>query len=116
MAVSPQIRDFVLDQLHELGPLDTKQLFGGLSVRCAGKHFGALLGEGTLYLVADAPLRAELEAMGGEIFTYARSGKVIEIGRFVSVPEEIVEDEDTLLPLARRALDVAHVSGTGQTS
>ncbi len=34
MAVSPQFRDYVLDQLSVLRPLDTKRLFGGLSVRC----------------------------------------------------------------------------------
>lgn len=111
MAVSPQFRDFVLDQLESLGPLETKRLFSGLSLRCAGQHFGAILKGGTLYLVADEALRGDLEAMGGEIFSYARkaSGKVIEVPRFVSVPEELLEDRDELLPLARRALEIARL-------
>ena len=107
MAVSPQFRDFVLDQLNALGPLETKRLFGGLSVRCEGLHFGALLSGNMFYLVADPALRSDLEALGGAIFTYARGEKVIEVPRFVSVPEEILEDADELLPLARRALDIA---------
>ncbi|PTW62321.1 DNA transformation protein [Breoghania corrubedonensis] len=107
MAVSPQLRDFVLDQLSDLGSLETTRLFGGLSVRCDGQHFGAILRGGTFYLVADPAFRADLEALGGTIFTYARRDRVIEVPRFVSVPEEILEDVDELLPLARRAIDIA---------
>ncbi len=106
MAVSSQFRDYVLDQLAPLGPLDTKRLFGGLSVRCAGQHFGAIL-NGVFYLVADADLRSELEALGGTTFSYARGERDIEVGRFVSVTEDVLEDIDTFLPFARRSLQIA---------
>ncbi|WP_321335558.1 TfoX/Sxy family protein [Breoghania sp.] len=110
MAVSSQFRDYVLDQLAQLGPLDTKHLFGGLSVRCAGQHFGAIL-NGVFYLVADVQLRTELEELGGTPFSYARAERTIEVGRFISVPENVLEDIDTFLPFARRSLQIAERDG-----
>ncbi|MDJ0930202.1 hypothetical protein [Breoghania sp.] len=45
------------------------------------------LSGGTFYLVSDASLRAELEKLGGTTFTYARGERLIEVARFVSVPD-----------------------------
>lgn len=106
MAVSPQLRDHVLDLLAPLGAVDTRRMFGGLSVRCDGRHFGVIIKE-TFYLVCDEALREELIGLGGGVFSYRRSDRLVDVPRFVSVPEEMMEDPDALMPFALRALAVA---------
>ena len=106
MPVSPQYRDLVLDLLAPLGEIDTRRMFGGLSVRCEGQHFGVII-QDQLYLVCDTPLRGEMVERGGRIFSYRRGSRLVDVPRFVSVPEEMLEDPDELLPFARRALLIA---------
>ncbi|ESR23402.1 TfoX/Sxy family protein [Lutibaculum baratangense] len=111
MAVSPQFRPHVVDLLMPLGPIDTKRMFGGLSVRCAGRHFAVVIDD-TLYLTSDEALRAELMARGGSVFTYAKRDRIVEAPRLVSVVEDLLEDPEALLPFARRSLEFA-TSGPG---
>ena len=106
MPVSPQYRDLVLDLLAPLGEIDTRRMFGGLSIRCEGQHFGVII-QDQFHLVCNAPLRAELTERGGTIFSYRRGSRAVDVPRFVSVPEEMLEDMDEFLPFARRALLVA---------
>lgn len=106
MAVSAQFRDHVIDLVSPLGAIDTRRMFGGLSVRCDGQHFGVLIKE-SFYLVADEALRTELVGIGGRIFSYARRDRVVDVPRFVSVPEDLLEDQEELLGYAGKALAVA---------
>lgn len=105
-APSPQFCDYLFDLLAPLGPLDTKRMFGGLSLRCNDTHFAMVLND-TLYLVADEPLRDRLIDAGGAIFSYEKQGKRVNVPRFVRVPDEMLEDGDALLDFARAALAVA---------
>lgn len=105
MAVSSQFRDHVLDLLEPLGALDTRRMFGGLSVRSDGTHFGVIIND-RFYLVCDEALRADLLTAGGEVFSYARRDRVVDVKRFVAVPEDMLEETDVLLPFAERALAV----------
>ena len=109
MAVTPQFRDHIVDLLEPLGPIDTRRMFGGLSIRCEGRHFAMIIAE-TLYLTADEDLRADLLAAGGKIFSYAKRDRVVEAPRLVSVTEDLLEEPDALLPYALRSLAVARAS------
>lgn len=106
MAVSAQFRDHVLDLLAPLGGIDTRPMFGGLSIRCDGLHFAVIIAD-VLYLVADDGLRDELRRLGGAVFSYSRGTREVAVPRFTSVPEDMLEEPDRLLPFARRALAIA---------
>ena len=109
MAVSPSFRDHVVELLEPLGGIDTRRMFGGLSIRSHGRHFAMIIAD-TLYLVGDDSLREDLVRLGGGIFSYARGERRIAVPRFVSVPETMLDEPDRLLPFARRALEVARAS------
>lgn len=105
-APSTQFCDYLFDLLAPLGVLDTRRMFGGLSLRCNDTHFAMIMHD-RLYLVADEPLRERLIDAGGAIFSYEKQGKRVNVPRFVQVPDEMLEDGDDLLDFARAALDVA---------
>ena len=105
-AQSTQFCDYLFDLLAPLGSLDTRRMFGGLSLRCNDTHFAMILRD-RLYLVADDPLRARLIDAGGAIFSYEKQGKLVNVPRFVRVPDEMLEDGEEMLDFARDALSVA---------
>ncbi|AXS39425.1 TfoX/Sxy family protein [Breoghania sp. L-A4] len=105
-APSPQFRDHLFDLLAPLGALDTRRMFSGYSLRCRGTHFAMIMRE-RLYLVADETLRQRLIDEGGEIFSYEKQGKRVNVPRLVHVPDDMLDDGDTLLEYAQAALDVA---------
>lgn len=106
-AAPPEIVEFYREQLAEgLGPVEVRRLFGGWGLRSDGHLFAVFLG-GSLFLVADGPLREELSNQGSRAFRYRKQGKWVTVGRFQSVPEAALDDPEALLAWARRARAVA---------
>lgn len=99
--------EFVTELLAPMGTVSIRRMFGGAGVFREGLMF-ALLGDDTVYLKADAALRADLESEGGVAFVWTRpsTGEAIDMG-YVSLPSSAMDDPDEASAWAKRALAVA---------
>jgi DNA transformation protein and related proteins len=104
MAVSPEYKEFVAEQLQRLGRVRMRGMFGGAGVYLDDLMFG-LIFEETLYLKVDDRNRADYEAEGMEPFTFEmRNGDVGSLS-YYEVPERLYDEPDELVQWARKSLD-----------
>jgi DNA transformation protein len=79
-------------------------MFGGVGIY-ASELFFALIADDTLYLKVDETNRADFEARGmGPFRPYGESGEGM---RYYQVPDELLEDPETLRPWVEKAIAVA---------
>lgn len=96
--------EYLAEQLGELGGVSTKRFFSGTALVIGDIQLGFVASDETLYLRLSPEDRAELEALGGEPFSYGRgSGKTTVTPGYFSVPADLLEDRSALTDWARRA-------------
>lgn len=107
MPVSKSYRTFVLEQLNRAVPaVRAKAMFGGVGIY-AGDVFFALISNDVLYVRADDSTRTEFESLGMAPFRpFEEHGPVMS---YYQLPEEILEDPETLRRWAERAIESARV-------
>ena len=98
-------KEFILDQLSELPELRAKAMFGAHGLYQGGRFFG-ILDEGRLFFKTDARSRPDYVARGMAPFTFESNGRVIRMS-YHEVPPDVLEDPQTLVAWARRAIQVA---------
>lgn len=105
MAVSSSFRILVVDQLNRAVPrIRARPMFGGVGLY-SGELFFALIADDTVYFKADASTRPEFEARGMEPFRpFGDEGGTMQ---YYQLPEDILEDPETLRLWAERALTIA---------
>lgn len=108
MTVSSSFRVLVIDQLSRaVTRVRARPMFGGVGIY-SGEIFFALISQDTLYFKVDASTRAEFEARGMEPFRpFGDDGGTMQ---YYQVPEDVLEDPETLRPWAEKALAVARES------
>jgi DNA transformation protein len=104
LAVSESYKQFVLDQLEELGDVTARAMFGGVGLYRRGVFFG-IIARDALYLKVDDSTRREYARLGMKPFKpYPdRSGTM----QYYEVPLAIVESSAELARWARKAIAVA---------
>ncbi len=105
MPVSPSFQTFVVDQLSRVVPqVRGRRMFGGVGIY-SGEAFFALIADDVLYFKVDDSNRPDFEARQmGPFQPYGPEGEVMQ---YYQVPEELLEDVETLRPWAEKALAVA---------
>lgn len=104
MAVSPEYRDWVIEQLREAGRVTGRAMFGGYGVYLNGAIVG-LIANDILYLKVDDSNRPDFEAAGmGPFRPY---GDGAEAMQYYEVPADVLEDREKLAAWARRAEEVS---------
>lgn len=103
MAVSPELRDHVLELLAPLGPVLAKPMFGGLGIYLGGLIFAILTRHDVLYLRSDAESRAAFEAAGAEPFR-PRPGLTMP---YHEAPPDALEDAEGMREWAETAIAAA---------
>lgn len=98
--------DFVIEQLAPLGQVRHKRMFGGGGLWIDGIMF-ALIGDGQMFMKADAANRGMFEAEGMGPFVYEGKGKPITMS-YWRVPEHLYDEPDELLRFAGQSLAAAH--------
>ena len=105
MAVSPSYKVLVIDLLNRVLPnVRARSMFGGVGVY-SGDLFFALIDDDTLYFKVDGSNRPDFEARG--MAPFRPFGDAGETMQYYQVPEEVLEDPDTLRTWAEKALAVA---------
>jgi DNA transformation protein len=102
MAVTPEFRDFVLEQLGRLGPVTSRAMFGGVGLYHDGFFFG-LLDDDVCYFKVDDATRGDYERAGSGPFRPGGGPPM----QYYEVPAEVLEDRDALRDWAVAAVDVA---------
>lgn len=110
MPVSPEYREWVLEQLRRAGPVTARGMFGGVGLYLDGVFF-ALIADDTLYLKVDGATRGRFEAAGTGPFRPYGDERVMQ---YYEVPPEVLEDRDRLPDWVHEAVAVARRSRTGK--
>lgn len=106
MPVTPEYREFVLEQLGRVAPVTSRAMFGGVGVYSGGLFF-ALMDDDTLYLKVDNTNRPDFQAAGTRAFQPYEGAVSMN---YHELPADLLEDVDALRPWMEKALDVARRS------
>ena len=98
-------RDFVLDQLREIGLLECRAMFGGHGLYADGKFFG-LIWQQQFYLQTSETTRKQYLLAG---MSYFQPKPKQKLGAYYEVPADVVENSSELTRWAREAIEVASV-------
>src|SRR5688572_23042962 len=105
LRVTPEFRDFVLDQLGRLPQLWSKAMFGGMGLYSGDCFFGIVAAD-ELFFKVDHSNRAAYEAAGSEPFRPVAARPVSM--SYWRVPIEVLEDPSELTEWARAAIRAAN--------
>ena len=104
LRVTPEFRDFVLDQLARIPQLRAKAMFGGVGLYSADAFFGIVAAD-ELFFKVDASNRSAYEAAGSEPFRPVIARPVSM--SYWRVPIEVLEDPAELRAWAENAIAAA---------
>lgn len=97
--------EFLPEVFAQLGPIQTRKMFGGYGVYNRGTMFG-LVADDSLYLKADATIAHHFESRGLAQFQYDKGGHWVKMSYYLA-PAEIFDDPDQAATWGRRSLEVA---------
>ncbi len=101
MAIGESYKEYVVDQLGELGFVTVKKMFGGTGLYYDGLIFG-LLADDVLYFKVDDSNKLDYERAGMEPFQPFDDKPMVM--PYYEVPVDILEHRDLLAEWARKAL------------
>ena len=107
MSVTPEYREFVLEQLGRVISVTSRSMFGGVGIYGDGLFF-ALLDDDTTYLKVDDSNRCDFEAAG--MGPFSPFGDPQMVMQYYELPADLLEDADALRPWVFKALDVARAA------
>ena len=106
MAVSPQLLDFLKEQMAGFGPVAARRMFGGAGLFRDGLMF-ALVADEVLYFKADAGNAAHFDAEQLAPFSYdTKNGRQTIMG-YRRAPERCLDDEAEMSELCGLAWGAA---------
>jgi DNA transformation protein len=109
LRVTPEFRDFVLDQLARIPQLRWKTMFGGVGLYSADAFFGIVAADELFFKVDDSN-RAGYVAAGSEPFRPVAARPVSM--SYWRVPIEVLEDSSELATWALAAIRAAGNAAT----
>lgn len=92
MSVSPEYRQYVLEQLGRVVPVTSRAMFGGVGIYTEGLFFALIAGD-VLYLKVDDSNRADFEAIGSGPFRPYDDERAMQ---YYELPGDVLEDVDAL--------------------
>ena len=105
MAVTDEQIAFVSDLFSGLGPVTTRKMFGGLGIYADGPIFALLMSDGSLKLKGAGDMLAAFDDAGWQPWVYTRKDGAESSMPYWTIPEDLLDDPDTVCDWARRALD-----------
>jgi DNA transformation protein len=108
MAVQPQFLAYILEQLHALGSLRSRRMFGGVGLYSGDLFFG-LIDDDTVFFKADPSNSADYIARNMPRFM-PFPDRPDAVMAYYQVPADIIEDSESLVSWARKSVAVALAS------
>ena len=102
MAVSPEFRAFVEDQIGRVAPVRSRPMFGGLGLYSADLFFG-VVDDDVVYFKVDDATRPRYVKRRMKPFDPMGT----PMNGYWKVPPDVIEDADELASWVREALEVA---------
>ena len=106
LRVTPEFRDFVLDQLARIPQLRSKRMFGGVGLYSGDCFFGIVAADELFFKVDDSN-RSSYTAAGSEPFRPLADPKRPVSMSYWRVPIEVLEDTGELATWALAAIRAA---------
>ncbi len=112
MSGDRSLADHILDQLQPIDGVTLRRFFGGWALCHHDRQFAMVMD--TLYLRVDAAAgaAAEAEAAGAHPFTYRAAGRTVTVRRYYSVPDDVLDNRESLCALVLNAIEPTR-TGTG---
>ena len=104
VAVTTDFREFVLEQLGRVVPVDWKRMFGGVGLYADGTFF-ALIDDDILYFKVGDANRADFQAAGARAFSPYKDGR--HSMNYFELPVHVLEDRELLRVWTGKAVAVA---------
>lgn len=112
MPVTHDFRDFVLDQLGRVAPVEWKRMFGGVGIY-AGETFFALIDDDVVYFKVGDLNRADFEAAGARAFQPYEGATSMS---YFELPVHVLEDVHALRTWTEKAVSVAQSTAARKRS
>jgi DNA transformation protein len=107
MGASAEFVAWMREQFAPLGAAVTDAVFfGGRAFSYHGKQFAWVMGS-TLYLRVCDATRADFIGQGAEPFSYSTKKGRVEVRKFYTAPEFLLDDSEQLLAWSRKAITSA---------
>jgi DNA transformation protein len=107
VAANKEFVSWMREQFAPLGGAVTDAVFfGGRALSYHGKQFAWVMGS-TLYLRVGDATRAGFEAEGAQPFSYETKKGTVQVRKFYTAPEFLLDDPEQMLVWARKAIDSA---------
>lgn len=104
MPVSVSFRTYLLEQMGQIRPVDSRRMFGGLCFFADGRAF-ALATNDTLYFKTDGTNRPDFEVAGmGPFMPFGDPTRPMQ---YYELPVDVLEDPDQLEVWMSKAIAVA---------
>ena len=103
--IENEFLDFILESLGSMEGISWGSMFGGFVIRHYDLPFG-LIFDDELYLKVNDGNLIDYKAFDSEPFSYSKQGKIINISNW-RVPAEVLEDADTFVIWAKKAIKAA---------
>ena len=104
MPVTSDFRDFVLEQLGRVVPVDWKRMFGGVGLYADGTFF-ALIDDDILYFKVGDANRGDFEVAGARAFSPYKDGRYSM--NYFELPVHVLENKELLSVWTEKAVAVA---------
>jgi DNA transformation protein and related proteins len=106
MPVSANFIEYVLDQLHSVGAVRSRRMFGGIGLYSGDLFFG-LIADDCVYFKVDDSNRSDYVSRGCEQFRPLADDPNAVSMNYYRLPEEVLEDVDEVKGWAHKSLRVA---------
>ncbi len=106
MSTSREFTDYVLDQLADVGVIQTSRLFGGMLLKMNNKQIALIVADTLYFKIKEPELQVKFEAMDSEQFVYSENTDTppTVMKNWWSVPERILRKNKKLTSLAYEVL------------
>lgn len=103
MSASKEYITYITDLLSSLGEITVGRMFGGALLKHKGKQLGIIMGD-TLYFRIPEELQEKYVNHGSKPFQYSKKTGVVTVKVYWSVPDDVLEDRETLVVWADEVL------------
>jgi DNA transformation protein len=106
MSASEEFIEYVMELLEPVAAIEGSKFFGGYGIKSNATQF-AMIMDNSLYFVVDDKTRPKYEKLNKNPFSYMTKKGRRYVRRYFEVPEDLLEDPDTLIDWAKESIAIA---------